>query len=281
MGYYEVKFHIDETDREIFIALLSDTNTLGIIDYQSTLICYFEDTVSIDKVRSYINQIQSRSNELGLTNFKYEYSYISERDWNESWKKKFVPIDIEDTEFTIVPPWLSIKDKRQNIIIDPGMAFGTGHHETTRNCIRLIKKYSETVNKSSFLDLGTGTGVLAICASKIGFTNVQAIDNDPLSIDAAKRNIDENKIYNIHLIYGDVSVAKGVFDMVVANLLLNVLLTNCKLIANLLGPNGIGIISGLMEGQEDMLLPCLIDNGLKLIEIVNDRNWRNLIMKNT
>ncbi|MCX8070408.1 MAG: 50S ribosomal protein L11 methyltransferase [Thermodesulfovibrionales bacterium] len=280
MGYYEVRFNIEEIHKELFISLLADTDTLGIHDCESTLICYFEDTISIDKVRNYINKIISKGGALGFKNFRYEYSYISERDWNESWKKKFVPIEIDDTEFAIIPPWLEKKDSKVSIIIDPGMAFGTGHHETTRNCIRLIKKYSELVNKGSFLDLGTGTGVLAICASKLGFINVCGIDNDPLAIDAAKRNILENGIHNINLIQGDISLATGQFDMIVANLLLNVLKENCKLIPSLLCHSGIVLISGLIVGQDGELLPCLQENGLKLLELIKDGNWISLVMTN-
>ena len=283
MGYYEIKICCDNSQREPLIALLSEEGTLGIIDNEETFFCYFNDILSIDRILSKISNIITKVSSTfdSLNVINYSYSYISERDWNESWKKKFVPIDIESTNFTIIAPWHQRNPDRLNLLIDPGMAFGTGHHETTRNCIRLINKFTPLVNKDSFLDLGTGTGILAICAGILGFKLITAIDNDPLAIDAARRNFRENNINNINLVFGDISLSTGKYDMIVANLLLNVLSERGILISSLLKEGGIALISGLIDGQEDVLLPTLLEGGLKLLEIVRDGNWVSLVMTKT
>ena len=120
--------------------------------------------------------------------FSFEYSLLPEKDWNENWKKNFIPIDIGNN-LTIIPSWLKKDTSRIPVIIDPGMVFGTGYHETSQTCLVLIEEIAQEIRKDSCLDIGTGSGILAIGAAKLGFRHVTAVDIDPMAIDAAVRNV--------------------------------------------------------------------------------------------
>lgn len=278
MGYYEFRISCGQTLKEPIIALVSDSGILGVVEDERGLVLYYPDTKGIDWLLDFFKGIKPLLIQLGDTQgFELSYSYLSERDWNETWKKRFVPLEIGGS-IRILPPWETKKEGFVNLIIDPGMAFGTGHHETTQQCLLLILELSERVQRDSFLDLGTGSGILAILAGLIGFKEVVAIDNDHYAIDSAKRNLIENRLNNVTLIHGDVSEAKGQYDMVVANLLLNVLIENSSKIGSLLKPSGIAILSGLIKGQEVELLPRMIDNGLRPLQTYHYNNWATIVM---
>lgn len=278
MGYYEFRITCSETLKEPIIALVSDSDILGVLEDEKGLVLYYPDTKGIERLLGFFNGIKPVLTQLGdAQGFELSYNYLSERDWNETWKKRFVPLEIGGS-IRILPPWETKKEGFINLIIDPGMAFGTGHHETTQQCLQLILELSEKVQRDSFLDLGTGSGILAILAGLIGFKEVVAIDNDHHAIDSARRNLMENGLNNVTLIHGDVSVAKGHYDMLVANLLLNVLIEHSSKISSLLRPSGIAILSGLIKGQEAELLPRMIDKGLRPLQTHHYNNWATVVM---
>ena len=201
--------------------------------------CYiFPDHPGITKLTRDFGLFKTILRDSGLPHdFLFSYIYISERDWNESWKKKFQPIDVGQN-LSIIPPWQEPKNGRINLIIDPGMAFGTGHHDTTRTCLEHIERVSGEGMKDRFLDVGTGTGILAIGASKLGFGEVVGVDIDPLAIDAAQRNTALNGLNNVTIQRGTISVATGVYNLIAANLLSNILIAIAPEIASRLREEG-------------------------------------------
>ncbi len=278
MGYYEFEFHCDDGLKEPLIGLLSGYGSLGAFENYKGLVFYFSDLQGVDSILHSIREAESVLIKAGFSQgLNFNYTYLSERDWNETWKKKFIPIEVAG-RLTILPPWEARKSEGLNILIDPGMAFGTGHHETTQHCLEMILEHSKNVNRDSFIDLGTGTGILAIAASLIGFKEVVAIDNDHLAIDAARRNTELNGISNITLLLADVSEATGFYDMVTANLLFNTLRDNSAHISAIVKSKGIALLSGLIKGQEEELLPALITNGMRPVSKVTFNNWVTLIM---
>jgi ribosomal protein L11 methyltransferase len=198
-------------------------------------------------------------------------------DWNETWKKSFAPIDVGRT-LRIIPSWLNAETDRIPIIIDPGMVFGTGHHETTRTCLSLIEKIAETGNRKRFLDIGTGTGILAIGASRLGFEQVVAVDVDPLAVDAATRNAAANGLNNIEIRKGAISSVSGTFDVIVANLLSEILIAIAPELAERLNPGGTAILSGLLVGQEDEVIEAICTADLTFREKITDGKWVSLIL---
>jgi ribosomal protein L11 methyltransferase len=158
------------------------------------------------------------------------------------------------------------------------MAFGTGHHETTRSCLVLMERYAERTARQRFLDVGTGTGLLAIAACKLGFPAVEGIDIDPLAIAAARQNAAANGEKSLLLQVGDVSLSPGPYDMITANLISGTLVTLAAALAERLGAKGCAVLSGILDGQDDEVIAACCTAGLQLAERYRDGKWVSLAM---
>ncbi len=278
MGYYEFNITISQDSADAVFEKLSDIGCIGIIVNEESIVVYFPDAVYVDRVKKELETFKKTLSDSGLPDaISYEYLYISETDWNESWKKKFKPIDVGE-KLTIIPPWGEAKPNRINLTIDPGMAFGTGHHETTMRCLIMIERLSKKMsNKLGFLDIGTGTGILAIAASKLGYDYLVGVDIDPLAIDAAKRNIELNKLNNIEIKCVGLEDIKQSFDLISANLLANTLIELSSQIASHLNNTGFIILSGIIEGQEVDVIKEYERFNLQILEKITDSKWVTLL----
>jgi ribosomal protein L11 methyltransferase len=144
MAYYEFTITKWGNSKDALLNRMSEMGCLGITDKEERIIAYFKDTHDIITLRDELNSFREILKESGLdSDFSFDYLYLSERDWNEPWKKRFIPIDVGD-HLSILPPWETVSAGRIALVIDPGMAFGTGHHETTKRCLILIEKYATT-----------------------------------------------------------------------------------------------------------------------------------------
>lgn len=279
MGYYEFVIRSHDESKDAIINCLSEMDCLGFHERQGDIIAYFIDNIDVNSIRKGLDSLKNRLKDSGLDyRFTFDYSYLSEKDWNEPWKKRFIPIDISE-RLRIIPPWEDKDPSRLNIIIDPGMAFGTGHHETTRDCLLLIERCSALINREGFLDIGTGTGILAIAASMLGFKKVIGIDIDPLAIDASKRNVELNNIDNIDIEEKVARDMEGQFDMIAANLMSEVLISIAGEISRLLNKSGITILSGMLDGQEVDVINEMERYGLKVIESLHNNRWVSVVVR--
>jgi ribosomal protein L11 methyltransferase len=280
MPYYELTIRIPNLFKDMLIRRLAQYGCLGVIEDKNSLIAYFPATNDIDIITSELimqKALLEKAND--KYQFTFDYNLIPDQDWNESWKKGFTPLDVGE-QFTILPPWEDRRSGRINLIIDPGMAFGTGHHETTRSCLVLLEKYDGKIAKSHFLDLGTGTGLLAIAASKLGYDQVVAVDTDPLAIEAARKNLELNQVINIELREGSLIEAPGTFDCIVANIISGVLVLLAHALSSRLKPSGIAILSGILAEQADEVVKAYEQTGLKFIENYHDDKWASLVFQN-
>lgn len=279
MPYYEFDISAPEESREAVMNKLFEMGSTGFFERDRHIIAYFDEKNNAAAICDELNRFRDVLKVSGLDHaFSFDFNLIPEKDWNETWKTQFEPIDAGDN-FTILPPWVEKITNRVNLIIDPGMAFGTGHHETTRTCLELIEKFSKKGKEERFLDIGTGTGILAIAAAKLGFKDIVAVDTDPLAYDAAKRNVELNKIRNVEIKLGDISGAEGKFDFISANLISETLISIAYEIKSRLDANGIVVLSGMLIGQEEDVINAMAEQGLHLVEKFNDGKWVTLIVR--
>ncbi len=216
-------------------------------------------------------------------------SKVRREDWAESWKRHFKPIEIGDS--LLVKPGWSKKRSRKNqavVILDPGLSFGTGQHPTTLYCLEEIVRHSGTntshgdsaKNERSFLDIGTGSAILAIAAAKLGYQPILAIDFDPEAVRVARANAQANGVLKkIKIIHSDVAKLpikplKG-FDVICANLISDVLVKERRRIAAQLNQNGVLVLAGILKTEFSAVQKNFEESGLKLIRSGSKKEWRS------
>ncbi|HLM58422.1 MAG TPA: 50S ribosomal protein L11 methyltransferase [Pyrinomonadaceae bacterium] len=195
---------------------------------------------------------------------------VEERDWLAEWKKNWKPV--ETGRFVVAPPWSEVEEPEGRVVIrvEPGMAFGTGTHETTRLCLAAIEKH---FRGGSFLDVGTGTGILAIAAARLdGRARVEACDTDPLAVEVARENARLNGVADsINFWVGSVGEATRSADLVCANLTADVIL---PLLPSLIGATcGRLVLSGILDAQAEAVLARLRELGAAGCEVTADGEW--------
>jgi len=278
MSYYELTITIADALKDRLIQNLMHSGCLGVYEQDEAIVAYFPESADI---RIIINDLSVLKTLLEKSDLPYrvEFSWklIPDQDWNESWKKSFQPIDVGD-RFTILPPWGEIRGRRIHLIIEPAMAFGTGHHGTTRSCLVLMEKYSAESKKELFLDIGTGTGILAIAAHKLGYRRVIGVDTDPLAVDAARQNAVLNNVIGVEIQEGSIANLDEASDVIVANLITDALVRIAPLLASRLKPGGIAILSGMLSGQEDEVIAAIQQAGMTLVERYPDGKWISLVV---
>ena len=277
MAYYELAISAPEESRDAIMNKMTEMGSTGFLEKDGKILAYFEGKADIAGVCDELSGFRDVLRSSGLDPvFSFEYSLLPEKDWNENWKKNFSPIDIGE-DLTIIPSWLKKDTSRIPVIIDPGMVFGTGYHETSQTCLIIIEKISKGDQKESCLDIGTGSGILAIGAAKLGFRHVTAVDIDPMAIDAAKRNVEENGLVNVVIKEGDITAVEGSFDLIVANLLSGILVDIAPEIVSRLNPGGKAILSGMLTDQEGDVIKAYEKAGLTLSETVISGKWVTLV----
>ncbi len=209
-------------------------------------------------------------------------------DWINNWKQYFHQFYIDD--LLVIPSWEEVKeeDKDKTILhIDPGTAFGTGMHETTQLCIRQIWKH--LTNETVILDVGTGSGILAILALMYGAKKAVGTDLDPCAEPAVAENLEANGVDPslFTMMIGNIITEKEVqdrvgyecYDIVVANILADVLVPLTPVIVNQLKPGGIYITSGIIDAKEDTVKKAVADAGLELLEVTYQGEWVSVTAK--
>lgn len=204
----------------------------------------------------------------------YDFNEIENVNWNAEWESNFEPI-VVDNRVTVRAPFHPIPDTEFDIIIEPKMSFGTGHHETTHMMIQHILK--NDFKDKSVLDMGCGTGVLAIMAEKVGASRAYAIDIDNWCYLNSLENAERNKCKNISVFEGDSGLLAGKsYDIIIANINRNVLLDDIPIYANCLKPNGILLLSGFYKDDIAIIERACNLNMLKLNETLQRGEWVSL-----
>ena len=208
---------------------------------------------------------------------------LNEKEWHESWKKHFSILEIGKT-LAIVPSWLKSKKVNRKIVIelDPGMAFGTGHHPTTRMCLEMLETLVKPCH--AVLDLGCGSGILSIASAKMGSEKVIGIDNDETAIKVARENIKINGIGDsVSISNGSVpnkNIDKYSNDIVVANISSKVILDLSKEITEYLKPKGYLLISGFLDNTESEIIDVFKKLNLNVVSKLGTADWVALCLRN-
>lgn len=198
---------------------------------------------------------------------------VNEEDWENNWKKYYKPTKIGE-KVVIKPIWEEYKKNPEEIIVelDPGMAFGTGTHETTRMCIESLEKYVR--EEDVIFDIGTGSGILAITAAKLNAKMVVGVDLDEVAVDSAKKNVGFNDLDNIKIIHGDLmDVVKGKANVIVANIIADIIIVLSKDVKSFLEKGGYFISSGIIKDRKEEVVSSLKENGFKIKEIKEQGEW--------
>lgn len=200
---------------------------------------------------------------------------IDEEDWAQSWKAFFKPLRV-CSRILIKPSWEDVDADPQDLVIniDPGMAFGTGSHPTTVLSLSLMNTYLQAGN--SFLDIGVGSGILAIAAAKLGAKHIRGVDNDETAVAVAAQNLLRNRIEpeRYRLTYGHLTDdVEGRFDIVAANILAEVILELLPGLERILKPEGIFICSGVIEARGDEVISAMQKNRFEILEALTQEGW--------
>ena len=211
--------------------------------------------------------------------FSYAEEVIEQKNWNEEWEKSFSPVVVEDKcciRASFHPPCNNVKVE---VIITPKMSFGTGHHDTTWLMTKNL--FEIDLKNKNVLDMGCGTGVLAIVAKKLGAAKVIGIDIDEWSIENAIENCQINNENDIHIFKGDAtSIGKENFDVILANINRNVLLADIPTYSKALNKNGLLLLSGFFESDFQTLIEKCASVNLKLQKQEVRNGWGVLVFKN-
>ncbi len=236
---------------------------------------YFNETESGEELLAYVKDKIQELIDMGIDvgEGAVTCQLVKEEDWANNWKKYYKPTKIGD-RIVIKPVWEEYEAAENELLIelDPGMAFGTGTHETTRMCILALEKYVKA--DTTVFDIGTGSGILAIAAAKMGANHVVGVDLDPVAVDSAKENVALNNLNNIEILEGNLmDVVEGKGDLIIANILAEIIVILVDQVMDCLKKGGIFIASGIIKDRENMVAEKLKNSGFAIKETLYDGEW--------
>lgn len=256
--------------------------TPGPADGQETLTAYIEQgpkaETCLAAIRAVLQGLSADSAPPELTT-----ELLPDADWNAEWKKHFKPLHVTPS-LVIVPSWepYTAQGNENIIVLDPGMAFGTGHHESTRLALLLLEELrAQGVTFPTALDVGTGTGILAMAAALSGAERVIAIDNDPEAVTVAQENLAANKLQSRVEVSGHpLDAVTGAFPLVMANITSDVLIAMAPALTGKLAAGGHLILAGILAGpQEDEVCRHYVREGCENLRHCRDGEWAALLLR--
>lgn len=229
----------------------------------------------IREIEEILRDIESESRPIEIYS-----SEIEDRDWSENWKKFYKPTRI-GRNIVIKPSWETYTRQEGDIVVemDPGMAFGTGTHETTSMCTEALEKYLKKGDQ--VYDIGTGSGILAMVAAKLGAGQVLGVDFDPTAVRVARENVSFNRLEDLVTIEeGDLfKMIQGRRDLIVANIMAEIIAGMAGDVVKYLRPGGIFISSGIITEKIGLVEGALVASGFEIIEIVKKNSWACIVAK--
>ncbi len=223
--------------------------------------------------------LRERYNAVGIEH-RIETEAVSEADWADNWKKYFKPIEV-GSRLAVCPSWEQYNnaDMRTVIGIDPGAAFGTGTHDTTRLCLNVLDKYC--ADGKTVLDIGSGSGILSIAAVMLGCSRAVGVDIDAMAVKVAKENAELNGVSDrTEYLCGNLTEQiNGKFDIVCANIVADVIISLCDNVLDFIKDGGMFICSGIIDSREQDVLNKLGEIGLEACERFESAGWVALVCR--
>lgn len=271
MNYIEYDFKIRplEPATEILIAELGEVGFESFVENEEGVLAYIQQVEWNEQVLEDVQILQSDEFDISFTS-----KLIEQVNWNEEWEKNFNPIEV-DGLVSIRAPFHVNPNLKFDIVIEPKMSFGTGHHETTHMMIQHLLEVD--LNDKKVLDMGAGTGILAIFAEMCGAKSIDAVDIDEWCFENAIENLERNFCVNISVYQSDVTFLENKkYDVIIANINRNVLLADMHQYAACLSAGGILLLSGFYTEDISILEAETSKYGLQILTQKERNNWASL-----
>ncbi|GIJ93264.1 ribosomal protein L11 methyltransferase [Capnocytophaga stomatis] len=267
-NYIEYDFTIEPLGvaSEILVAELAECGFESFVDSERGILAYIQENLWNENILNDVYILQSPE-------FKISYTFktIEQINWNEEWEKNFNPIVVDDI-CTVRAPFHELPSTLYDIIIEPKMSFGTGHHETTYMMLQFL--LNTDLKGKKVLDMGCGTSVLAIMAEKRGAKSITAIDIDNWCVENSLENAERNNCKNITVKLGDASLLDNEnFDVIIANINRNILLSDIPQYAKSLSSGGMLFLSGFYESDVPAITDKCNENNLEFAEKLERNQW--------
>lgn len=281
-----IKGHVIE-DSSDFCEFLEGTTThwdyvddslMALKDKESNVKFYLPDNLqgieAFNQIKASLEGLREINKGIDLGRLAIEVGNVNEEDWSTAWKKYYHPTKIGQ-RLIVVPCWedYTLKDGEVRVTLDPGMAFGTGTHETTRLCMQLLEEVVKP--NTSMLDIGTGSGILAITALLLGAKAAVGVDIDELSVKIAQENAYLNHVgEQIKLVCGDLTdKISGRYDVLCANIVADVIIRLSRDVKQFMYENSVLLVSGIIDERCDEVVEALESQGLALEQSVTENGW--------
>ncbi len=287
----EIEDHLpltEEERREMYVDLLPDE--IAPNDGKAKVSFYLEDDADLDEILDKVKkELEQLRTYMDIGSGEITVDSTKEEDWVNNWKQYFKPFYV-DEHIMVKPTWEVIEDAKEDdliVEIDPGTAFGTGSHETTKLCMRQLKKYVK--DDTVLLDVGCGSAILSILGLKLGAKYAVDTDIDPNAVRAANENFEVNHLEKeqYRILLGNVledekmreDLGKECYDIVVANILADVIIPLSSLVPSFLKEDGVFISSGIINTKEEDVKNAILDAGMDIIEISHMGDWVSITAK--
>ncbi len=236
---------------------------------------YVESSNILDEIRVRLDELKGDDFGIDFGSLSYSTKTVRVDNWNEEWRKFYKPIVLD--KIAVVPDWIEFDEQKEVVKLEPGMAFGTGEHASTRLCLSLLEKLD--LSDKRVIDVGTGSGILGIACAKMGASDVYMTDIDPIAVQVARENVIKNDVSDKCYVECTDLIDRIECDILIGNLTADILL---RLLDSLKGRLGKGIdmvLSGIIAERLDEVLDAYQSAGYTLVDVISEDDWRAVKFK--
>jgi ribosomal protein L11 methyltransferase len=283
-SWLQLSLRTDPSALDAVSNFLIERGSPGVVIKRNEVQAYFphlKDSTVRKDVQRFMRAIQRVGAEVGDKQLRWRI--LKDRNWNSAWRRFFFPRRV-GRQFLVTPPWIKPPrlGRRHLITIEPGMAFGTGTHATTRGCLEFIEQVAASLRGSEFdaLDVGTGSGILSIALAKIGAKTVWALDNDRVALKVARDNLSSNGVQQkVRLSGTKLGQITKSFSVVVANLTAETILDLAAALETKVARKGFLILAGILKSKVRMVVHHFVANGFEVVRRKGEKEWATLLLR--